>query len=111
MFINEQTGYISFWHNLLKTTDGGLSWNIIDYSPAGIDLMHFNSETSAIAFGTRTYASSKWDVWDSHINILVDGKWYGDERVSYHAPPFMLNNKHFFTLTWDNKITVIKITN
>jgi photosystem II stability/assembly factor-like uncharacterized protein len=111
MFINEQVGYISFWYNLLKTTNGGQTWNIVDYAPEGIALMHFNSETSAVAFGTRTYASSKWDVWDSHFNILADGKWYGDERVSYHAPPFMLDNKHFFTITWDNKITVIKITN
>jgi photosystem II stability/assembly factor-like uncharacterized protein len=110
MFINEQIGYISQYNCLLKTTDGGLTWNRMGYAPLGVRTMYFTSETFGVAFGSRTYSSSKWDVWDSYINVLIDGKWFGDERVSSHCVPFYLNPKLYYTITYDNKISIIKLT-
>jgi photosystem II stability/assembly factor-like uncharacterized protein len=111
MFINEQIGYIGKWNSLIKTMDGGLSWQSIDYSPNGVQRMYFNSEENGVVFGARSYSSSEYDVWDSRINILVNGKWYGDERVNYHMVPFCLNPKQYYAITHDNKISIIKINN
>ncbi|HUW93295.1 MAG TPA: YCF48-related protein [Bacteroidales bacterium] len=111
MFLNEQTGYIGNGNSLIKTTDGGLSWSTEENSPSGVVKMNFTSETNGVVFGTRTYASSKWDVWDSKINLLIDGKWYGDNRVKFHGTPFILDPKHFFTINGNEEISVIKVTN
>ena len=111
MFLNEQVGFISFYNSLLKTTDGGLTWNKMDYAPLSARTINFSSETNGIVFGSRTYASNKWDVWDSYFNIMINGKWYGDSRVTSHSDPFCLNAKTYYTITWDNKISIIKLTN
>ena len=110
-FINEQIGYAGFYNSLWKTTNGGASWKKLDYAPTGAGTMFFNSETSGVVFGSRSYASSKWDVWDSRINILVNGRWYGDERVTYQSDPYCLNPKLYYAITHDNKLSVIRITN
>jgi photosystem II stability/assembly factor-like uncharacterized protein len=111
MFINEQVGFISFYNALLKTTDGGLTWNKLDYAPVSARAIYFSSEANGIVFGSRTYASNKWDVWDSYFNVMINGKWYGDSRVTSHIEPFCLNAKTYFTITRDNKISIIKLTN
>jgi photosystem II stability/assembly factor-like uncharacterized protein len=111
MFINEQVGFISFYDALMKTTNGGLSWQRMDYAPTAARTMSFSSENNGIVFGSRTYASNKWDVWDSYFNIMINGVWYGDNRVTAHSDPFCLNEKTFYTITWDNKISVIKLKN
>ncbi|MCX6328068.1 MAG: hypothetical protein NTZ85_00950 [Bacteroidia bacterium] len=111
MFINEQVGYISLYNSLMKTTDGGLTWKRMEYAPVGVRTMYFSSETNGVAFGSRTYASSEWDVWDSYFNIMIDGKWYGDERVTSHCTPFCLSPKIYYTITYDNKVSIIKLTN
>jgi photosystem II stability/assembly factor-like uncharacterized protein len=111
MFINEQVGYISLYNSLMKTTDGGLTWKRMEYAPVAVRTIYFSSETNGIAFGSRTYASSKWDVWDSYFNIMIDGKWYGDERVTSHCTPFCLGPKIYYTITYDNKVSIIKLTN
>lgn len=111
MFINEQVGFISFYNSLLKTTDGGITWSKMDYSPISASTINFSSETNGIVFGSRTYASNKWDVWDSYFNIMINGKWYGDSRVTAHSDPFCLNAKTYYTITGDNNISVIKLTN
>lgn len=111
MFLNEQVGFISYYNALLKTTDGGLTWNKLDNAPVQARAIYFSSETNGIVFGYRTYASSKWDVWDSYFNIMIDGKWYGDSRVTSRSVPFCLNAKTYYTVTRDNKISVIRLTN
>ncbi len=111
MFINEQKGFISFYDCLMKTSDGGLTWNRMEYAPISGSTMYFSSESNGIVFGIRTYATNKWDVWDAYFNILINGKWYGDERITSHCTPFCLNAKTFYTITWDNKLSVIKLTN
>jgi len=35
---------------------------------------------------------------------MINGKWYGDSRVTSHIEPFCLNAKTYFTITRDNKI-------
>jgi len=111
IFINEQVGFISFYNALLKTTDGGLTWNKMDYAPLSGKTINFSSETNGVVFGSRTYASNKWDVWDSYFNVMINGKWYGDSRVTSHSDPFCLNSKTYYTITWDNKISIIKLSN
>jgi hypothetical protein len=111
MFLNEQVGFISFYNALLKTTDGGLTWNKMDYTPLSARTIKFTSETNGVVFGSRTYASDKWDVWDSYFNIMINGKWYGDSRVTAHSEPFCLNAKTYYSITWDNKISIIKLIN
>jgi photosystem II stability/assembly factor-like uncharacterized protein len=110
-FTDENTGYISFWGSLMKTTDGGNTWNKMEDAPLGINTMNFTSESDAVVFGVRTYASSKWDVWDSYFNIMINGKWFGDVRVGSHVNPYCLDSKHFYTITNDNKVSVIKLNN
>ncbi len=111
MFINEQVGFISSYYAFLKTTDGGLTWNKLDYAPVSARGVYFSSETDGVVFGDRTYASSKWDVWDSYFNVMIDGKWYGDTRVKSNSIPFCLNAKTFYTITRNDKISIIKLTN
>jgi photosystem II stability/assembly factor-like uncharacterized protein len=111
MFLNEQVGFISLYNSLLKTTDGGLSWKRMDYAPVSATTINFSDETNGIVFGSRTYASNKWDVWDSFFNIMINGKWYGDARITSHSDPYCLNAKTYYTITWDNKVSVIKLTN
>jgi photosystem II stability/assembly factor-like uncharacterized protein len=111
MFINEQVGFISYYNALLKTTDGGLTWNKLDYAPVSARAIYFSSETNGIVFGSRTYASSKWDVWDSYFNIMIDGKWYGDSRISSRCEIFCLDVNTYYAVTRDNKISIIRLTN
>jgi photosystem II stability/assembly factor-like uncharacterized protein len=111
MFINEQIGFVSFYDCLMKTTNGGLTWHKMDYAPISVSTMNFSSEKNGVAFGSRTYASNMWDVWDAYFNVMIDGKWYGDERITSHCTPFCLNAKTYYTITWDNKISIIKLTN
>jgi len=111
MFINEQVGFISFYNSLLKTTDGGLTWKKMDYAPLSAGAINFSSETNGVVFGSRTYSSSKWDVWDSYFNVMINGKWYGDTRVTSHCTPFCLNARTYYSITWDNKVSIIRLTN
>lgn len=111
MFINEQIGFISQYNSLMKSIDGGLTWSRIEYAPIGIYAMYFTSETNAVVFGARSFASSKWDVWDSLINVLIDGKWYGDERIGPHSDLFFLNPKLVYTITNESELLIIRLTN
>jgi photosystem II stability/assembly factor-like uncharacterized protein len=111
MFLNEQVGFIGKFNNLIKTTDGGLTWNSIDYAPVGVQKMFFISENDGVVFGSKTYVSSKWDVWDSCFNILINGKWFGDQRVKSHSIPFCLNSSKYYTITAENEISIITTDN
>lgn len=111
MFLNEQSGFAAFYNSLMKTTDGGLTWHKMDYAPEYVNSMNFTSENYGVAFGSRTYASNIWDVWDAYFNIMIDGKWYGDVRITSHCTPFILNAKTFYAITGDNKLSVIRLTN
>jgi len=65
--------------------------------------MFFSSETDGVVFGPRSYSGSKRDVWGSQFNMLINGHWFGDERVNFRITLFCLNPNRYFTITSNNE--------
>lgn len=65
-FVNTKTGYISGEGEVLKTTDGGATWEILANSPGRMTYIHFVDEKSGIAFG-------KGDGLTYALNYTLDG--------------------------------------
>lgn len=107
-FINSAIGYIGSYKDLMKTTDGGLSWNFVANSPSGVTSIYNSQEDELVVFGGREYSDGNCKVWDSKINFLANGSWQGDSRVSYSIPPFQLNNNKYFAINGDDELLVIE---
>lgn len=79
-FINENTGWVGGWSTYTnETTDGGLSWHLVDTSGMGtlmsnVNRIRFMGDTLAFAFGKRIYKYSK------------------DIPTSVHNQNFVVNN-------------------
>lgn len=111
-FQTEEIGYIGSYKKLMKTTDGGVSWEFMDYAPSGVSSIYFTSENELVVFGGRDYfGGSCNNVWNSNMHFLIDGKWYGDERVSFVLLTFRLNSNIYYSVNGNDELVICKIIN
>lgn len=110
-FVNQNVGYLGSYKNLMKTIDGGKTWTALAYAPKDVTKMYFTSENNGVVFGSRDYSSGSCNAWNSKIHILVNGKWFGDERVSSYSSVFSLNPKQYFLITNNSELTIITVNN
>ena len=79
-------------------------------SPTGISSIYFKNENEGIVFGNRSYSNGNCNVWQSNINLTVDGgnKWQGDNKVSGNIQQIsVLDNNIYFGIL--NYTEIIKI--
>jgi len=111
-FQTEEIGYLGSYKRLMKTTDGGVSWEFMDYAPGGVSSICFTPENELVVFGGRDYfGGSCNNVWSSNMHFLIDGKWYGDERVSFGLLTFRLNSNIYYSINGYDELVICKIIN
>ena len=63
-----------------------------------------------VVFGGREYFDGSCNkVWGSNMHFLIDGKWYGDERVSFVLLTFRLNSNIYYSVNGYDELVVCKI--
>jgi len=111
-FQTEEIGYLGSYKKLMKTTDSGASWVFMDYAPTWVRSVNFTPENELVVFGGRDYfGGSCNNVWSSNMHFLIDGKWYGDERVSISLQQFRLNSNNYYSVNGYDELVICKIIN
>ena len=90
-FPNSQTGYgLSVGFQVIKTTDGGLSWNVVASEGRDVQAIYFvNSETGFVSgdYGMifkTTNGGYNWDInFQSNDQRYIDDIFFSDENTGY----------------------------
>lgn len=83
-FQTEEIGYIGSYKKLMKTTDGGVSCDFIDYAPTGVRNIYFTPENELVVFGGRDYyGGSCNNVWYSGMHFLINGMVTKEYHIFY----------------------------
>jgi len=97
-FVNEKTGYIAGEEDVLKTTDGGNTWEVLANSPGKMTYIHFMNDKSGIAFGKVLNVDNK--LVDALCFTLDGGLTWETELIGF-VPiiDFPLNNVGYSVMT------------
>ena len=84
-FADGNTGYAAGQNEIIKTVDGGNTWNILTGSPSEIYFIHFADILNGIAIGKGHYTGGDWGVWTSAIFSTSDGgtTWKMEDNINF----------------------------
>jgi photosystem II stability/assembly factor-like uncharacterized protein len=84
-FVNGNTGYAAGQKEIVKTEDGGNTWNILTNSPLEIYFIHFADILNGIAIGKGHYTGGDWGLWTSAIYSTSDGgvTWKMEDNINF----------------------------
>jgi photosystem II stability/assembly factor-like uncharacterized protein len=95
-FINDNTGFCIGQDGIIKTTDSGNTWNLIDSSPSGGRIFFLNSSIGFVTSGNAVYKSTNsgttWDQVSTFGNETPGGIHFTTSDIGYiitsiYGPP------------------------
>lgn len=84
-FVGDTIGYACGGKEMIKTTDGGKSWNILKNSPDGVYFLHFADENNGIAIGYGHYTGGCYGTMTSAIYRTENGgeTWDIEDNIEF----------------------------
>ena len=84
-FADGNTGYAAGQKEIVKTVDGGKTWNILTGSPSEIYYIHFADILNGIAIGKGHYTGGDFGLYTSAIYSTSDGgiTWKMEDNINF----------------------------
>jgi photosystem II stability/assembly factor-like uncharacterized protein len=84
-FPSTEVGYAAGQTEIIKTVNGGNSWQILKNSPTEIYFIHFADILNGIAIGKGHYTGGDWGIWTSAIYSTSDGgeTWIMEDNIKF----------------------------
>jgi photosystem II stability/assembly factor-like uncharacterized protein len=108
-FVNENVGYAAGQKEIVKTIDGGNTWNILTSSPREIYFIHFADILNGIAIGKGHYTGGDFGFWTSAIYFTSDGgeTWEMEDNINFGSKVSFPTNKTGYAIAMNS---IFKIT-
>ena len=86
-FVNDNVGYAGGQKEIVKTVDGGDTWNILTNSPTEIYFIHFADENNGIAVGKGHYTGGDWGIWTKALYRTSNGgqTWEMEDDIDFNS--------------------------
>ncbi len=108
-FANGSIGYAAGQKEIVKTVDGGNTWNVLTNSPTEIYFIHFADILNGIAIGKGHYTGGDWGTWTSAIYSTSDGglTWKMEDDINFSSIASFPSDKSGYSLGMNS---IYKIT-
>lgn len=100
-FVNENVGFAGGQKEMIKTIDGGETWQIIEGSPTEIYFIQFSDESNGIAIGKGHYTGDDWGISTSAIFRTNNGgkTWVKEDNIEFGAIASFYDKKNGYSIT------------
>jgi photosystem II stability/assembly factor-like uncharacterized protein len=108
-FPNGAVGYAAGQKEIVKTVDGGNTWNVLINSPTEIYFIHFADILNGIAIGKGHYTGGDFGFWTSAIFSTSDGgtTWKMEDNINFSSLASFPSNNSGYSLGMNS---IFKIT-
>lgn len=107
-FVDENTGYAGGQKEIVKTIDGGETWNILPYSPTEIYFIHFANQDNGIAIGKGHYTGGDFGTWTKALYRTNDGgkTWDVEDNIEFGYAVSFYNNNNGYAIMPDKTFKI-----
>jgi len=108
-FVNKKTGYAGGQKKIVKTVDGGDTWNILPNSPEEIYFIHFADVNKGIAIGKGHYTGGDWGIWTNAIYSTSNGgkTWEKEDNINFGSVASFPTNNIGYSIVKDSTYKII----